>query len=508
MLQGFISYSHKDVALCDELRTRLFGFKLEGRAQFWCDHAIDAGDQWHAAIMQAVENADIAILLLSPDFYASEFIWSRELPRIRQRRQDGRLTVLPIRVRASYDPKVQPYEWLRDEQQVPRDNRAVTSLANRDEAWREVILEIDRTIDKVLQQRDQRISSRGDVDIALADAMFALKGALEVVRQVQANIGGVSREEIEAALGAVGAALEADTTALRDELAATYGRLRRCKFSREENARLFQALADLRDQMMAAFEAAREAGFPGRLEAGMPAPKLVPREEVADGRRDVETRLGELEARVKELEGQRLGTSQAMATDVAIDQVVKQVGRQSHLARELLSEPEIDVVGVGVAIEGAARAVGRFVRRVIHSTSTTLRKIAFDLAKVAGSLVRAAGDVDRANRDNAERLAIDLAAVEIVADTTAASETLANLKAVLETKPPNLDLVTPLGHIPVSQNLPQQWYVLRAGVPEGPHPIEKLLKSMEMGGLEPTDLVWRSGFDSWRTVRESLMTAG
>ena len=381
-------HSHKDAALCDELRTRLTGFSREGRAQFWCDRAVDAGAQWHPEIMQALEAADIAILMLSPDFYASDFIWKQELPRAKQRWSEGKLTVISIRVRASYDPKVPLYQWLRDEQQVPRDERAVTSLPNRDEAWREVMIEIDRTIERILEQRESGIAKRGEVDVALADAAVALKAAFEAVRQVPDNVGGVSRDEIESALTGTKAALGSDTTALRDEVASAYSRLRRCKFARDENARLSQALADLRDQLMAVFEVAGSAGFTSHAPIGIPQPRLIPQSEVAEARSLVETRLGELEVRVKELERHREGTVEAAVTDAAIDQVVEGVKEQTGLARELLSEPEVDVAGVDAAIEGAARVVGRFVRRAIGFGSTAVRAIAAGLEAAAGVLVR------------------------------------------------------------------------------------------------------------------------
>jgi len=327
--------------------------------------------------------------MLSPDFYASDFIWNEELPRAKRRWAEGKLTIIPVRVRASYDPKVPLYQWLRDEQQVPRDKRSVTSSPNRDEAWREVIVEIDRTIEKVLEQRASGIANRSEVDTALADAGVALKGALDAVRQVPVDLGGVSRDEIESALTAAKAALGADTAALRDEVASAYSRLRRCKFARDEHGRLSQALANLRDQLMAVFESAGAAGFTSRVLLGIPSPVLIPQAKVAEARGLVETRLGELEVRVKDLERHREGTIEAAVADAAIDQVVEGVGEQTGLARELLSEPEVDVAGVDAAIEGAARVVARFVRRAAGFASAAVRTIAAGLDAAAAVLAHA-----------------------------------------------------------------------------------------------------------------------
>src|ERR1044071_5178753 len=48
---------------------------------------------------------------------------------------------------------------------------------------------------------------------------------------------------------------------------------------------------------------------------------------------------------------------------------------------------------------------------------------------------------------------------------------------------------------PVSQN---QWYLARDGQQFGPLSEPELAKFIELGHLQPTDLLWREGFPDWR----------
>lgn len=80
----FVSYAHTDKKSADQLlellRPRL---KIANHVGFseWIDHQITPGDLWRERIQAAIENSDFGLLLLSPAFFASEFIIDEELAR-------------------------------------------------------------------------------------------------------------------------------------------------------------------------------------------------------------------------------------------------------------------------------------------------------------------------------------------------------------------------------------------------------------------------------------------
>ena len=94
-----VSYSHADSKWRDELRKFLKPLVRQQRLRLWDDTAIDAGTQWREEIKRAFGAADVAILLVSPDFLASDFIAEQELPLLveKARRKQGQLLWLAVR---------------------------------------------------------------------------------------------------------------------------------------------------------------------------------------------------------------------------------------------------------------------------------------------------------------------------------------------------------------------------------------------------------------------------
>lgn len=85
----FISYSHVDMAWLSRLQVHLRPLQRTGLIEVWDDTRLAGGDQWREAIAEAIASAKVAILLISPDFLASDFIATEEVPRLLQRAARG-----------------------------------------------------------------------------------------------------------------------------------------------------------------------------------------------------------------------------------------------------------------------------------------------------------------------------------------------------------------------------------------------------------------------------------
>lgn len=134
MATVFFSYSHKDEALRDQLETQLAMLKRQGVIETWHDRRIIAGQEFDKTIDGNINAADIILLLVSPDFLASDYCYEREMRRAMERHEAEEAIVIPIILRAC-DWQGAPFGKL---QAVPTDARPVTQLPDRDQAFLEV----------------------------------------------------------------------------------------------------------------------------------------------------------------------------------------------------------------------------------------------------------------------------------------------------------------------------------------------------------------------------------
>lgn len=92
----FISYSHRDRSWLDRLQVHLRPLERAGLLDRWDDTRIRAGGRWRDEIAEGLARADVAVLLVSADFLASDFIVSEELPALLQAEQARGLLILVV----------------------------------------------------------------------------------------------------------------------------------------------------------------------------------------------------------------------------------------------------------------------------------------------------------------------------------------------------------------------------------------------------------------------------
>lgn len=77
-LRLFISYSHIDQPLKNELVKHLQPLKRLNLIETWHDGVLKPGDEWEQEISDQLEDADIILLLVSIDFINSKFCYDIE----------------------------------------------------------------------------------------------------------------------------------------------------------------------------------------------------------------------------------------------------------------------------------------------------------------------------------------------------------------------------------------------------------------------------------------------
>ncbi|CDT46197.1 toll/interleukin-1 receptor domain-containing protein [Vibrio coralliirubri] len=92
----FVSYSHADRAYLDRLLVHLKPLEKQGALDVWEDSRIITGDHWQNEIDKALQQANIAILMISADFLASDFIVNNELPPLLTKAEVQGTKIVPV----------------------------------------------------------------------------------------------------------------------------------------------------------------------------------------------------------------------------------------------------------------------------------------------------------------------------------------------------------------------------------------------------------------------------
>lgn len=148
----FVSYSHVDGSWLERLRKHLKRLENRYGLQRWDDSQLKAGDLWRDKIEQALARAKVALLLVSPDFLASDFIDGIELPPLFQAAKREGLKILWVHLRPAY---WESHEEIAKYQRVIPRSKAVSLLsdAEQDEAMVQIAKEIQVAFADIEAQR-------------------------------------------------------------------------------------------------------------------------------------------------------------------------------------------------------------------------------------------------------------------------------------------------------------------------------------------------------------------
>jgi len=91
----------------------------------WDDRKIDGGDFWYQEIKAALEQAEVAICLISANYLSSYFITKEEVPNLLERREKEHLLLVPLLLSES---PWRLFPWIRETQLLPRDARPLDSM--------------------------------------------------------------------------------------------------------------------------------------------------------------------------------------------------------------------------------------------------------------------------------------------------------------------------------------------------------------------------------------------
>ncbi|WP_366838087.1 COR domain-containing protein [Nostoc sp. LPT] len=142
--QVFISYSHQDQEWLTKLQKHLKPMIRNQNMVVWDDTKIQPGAKWREEIKQALAAAKVAVLLVSPDFLASDFIVDNELPPLLDAAEAEGLTIIwiPLNFSNYEETEIEKYQSAHPPSQ-PLDS---LNSAQENQAWANICKNIKAAI--------------------------------------------------------------------------------------------------------------------------------------------------------------------------------------------------------------------------------------------------------------------------------------------------------------------------------------------------------------------------
>jgi len=85
----FCSYAHEDETWLRKLETHLSLLQRQNLVSLWHDRLIAPGTDWAKTIDVHLETASVILLLVSADFFASDYCYGIEMKRALERQEAG-----------------------------------------------------------------------------------------------------------------------------------------------------------------------------------------------------------------------------------------------------------------------------------------------------------------------------------------------------------------------------------------------------------------------------------
>lgn len=221
MATVFFSYAHTDEELRKELEKHLAMLRRGKLIEAWHDRKIVPGQPFDRVISEHLEAADIILLLVSPDFLASDYCWDVEVRRAVERHTRGEAAVIPVILRPCDDWQSAPFGGLLA---LPRDGKPVTTWPNRDEAF----VDVARGIRTALADRQYRATAPQAPRPTTLPAENKERAASRVSVRLPRTFSEIDRADfIEAAFAETAEFFETSLAALERENTGIQARFRR-----------------------------------------------------------------------------------------------------------------------------------------------------------------------------------------------------------------------------------------------------------------------------------------
>ena len=183
----FVSYSHRDRRHLDRLHVHIKPLVRNGLIDLWDDTRLEAGSVSKREIEAAMASAKVAVLLVSADFLASNFIADNELPSLLDRARDDGAIIIPVIVGACRfveTPALSRFQAMND----PSKPLAALPAAERERVWVRLSSAIEAGFVNRSSEEGWAVANEKAVAQALNELLVSSPGSFLIVSSGDAYV--------------------------------------------------------------------------------------------------------------------------------------------------------------------------------------------------------------------------------------------------------------------------------------------------------------------------------
>lgn len=171
MAKVFISYSHRDEDIKDQMVEHFSNLIRDKTIELWHDRHLLAGEEFTPEIMRQLCGSDIILLLVSSRFLSSDYCRNNELPLAMKLHNKGDATVIPILV-SHCDWEATALYHLNA---LPKNGRPIKNFGNRDLAYNEITKKLRErvTVKSATPNFIKEVSAKPNNKVALFKGIFS-----------------------------------------------------------------------------------------------------------------------------------------------------------------------------------------------------------------------------------------------------------------------------------------------------------------------------------------------
>lgn len=141
-LEVFCCYAHEDQEMMVLLSKYLTPLQRLGQITIRSYANFKTGVARGKELSEHLERADLILLLISPDFLASDSCYSIEMRRAIERHEQGSAVAVPLLLRPTYSKNL-PFASL---QMLPGNGLPISKWADRDDAFLDILQAIGQMV--------------------------------------------------------------------------------------------------------------------------------------------------------------------------------------------------------------------------------------------------------------------------------------------------------------------------------------------------------------------------